>query len=86
MPSMSRVDQIYKDWKKLSPGNKLKVSDGQRTGIVSAVGNDCVFVKWDPFDSYVDTISEKINPDDINVIGTLYPIKRNKKRDDFFTF
>lgn len=83
---MSRIDQIYQDWKKLSPANKLKVSDGKRIGIVSAVGSDCVFIKWLPFVSYVETISEKLNPNDINIIGTLYPVKRNKNKDDFFTF
>ena len=86
MPSVSRVDQIYRDWKKLAPANKLKVSDGDRIGVISAVGIDCVFVKWFPFTSYVGTISDRLNPDDVSIIGTLYPVKRNKNRDDFFTF
>jgi hypothetical protein len=86
MSSLSRIDQIYSDWKKLSPSNKIKVRDGEKIGVISAVGNDCVFIKWFPFISYVATESEKYDPDNVNIIGTLYPVKRNKAKNDFFTF
>ena len=84
----SKIEKIYHDWKKLSPSNRLKVTDGKRTGFVSAVGISHVFVKWLPFynGSYVSTESEKRTPDSFSVVGTMYFVKRNKKKDDFLTF
>jgi hypothetical protein len=79
MSNLSFIDKIYKDYKSAFP-DRLEVKRNNQVGIIRAVGHESIFVSWYPFinGSLSSTPSERINPNDITIIGLSNSTKKGK--------